>query len=83
MHKLKNPDKRTLYCLHKLRMSEDWKTVREWLEDSLSQLRQRNDVEMEEWVFRQNQGACQVLADLLDLQDKALEILKRTEHRKG
>jgi len=76
---LKRPDERTLKALHSLKFQEDWKTVREWIEESLRQVREEGDNISDETLLRWNQGGCQALARLLDYESKTKSILEQTQ----
>lgn len=76
---LKRPDEKTLKALHTLKFTQDWLTVRAWIEDSLKEARAEGDNISDETLFRWNQGACQALARLLDYESKTKAILESTQ----
>lgn len=45
--------------------------MRDWLKDELKRLDEANRIEMDRDVFRQRQGACQVLQALFRIADEA------------
>ncbi len=73
---LGKPTDQQLRALRNLKMAQDWETVQDWLENSLSELRQRTDREADEVQMRWNQGAAQALASLLDNAENAVNKLK-------
>lgn len=70
-------DQRTAKALHSLKASQEWQVVKEWLDYSLTEIRQRSDRESSEIQLRWNQGACQILAELFKAQEDAKNALNK------
>ncbi len=73
---LGKPDEQQLKALHALKGDPNWEKVRMLLENSLYELRQHTDRQADEVQMRWNQGACQILSDLLDCAENAANKLK-------
>ena len=58
--------------------------MRDWLKDELRRLDENNRIEMDPDVFRQRQGACQVLSALFRLEetaDKTVEKIRANQRK--
>ena len=74
---LTKPNEKQLRALRNLRLSQDFEDVREWLQQALAQTRRETDREANEVQLRWNQGAAQVMADLLHYAEHASEKLRQ------
>lgn len=69
-------DKQLLVTLHSLKFNEDFKVVRAYLEQCLSDLRKNNDSAVD-IQLHWNQGACQALQEFFEKIDRASERLQK------
>ena len=76
---LNRPNERILKSLHALKSTEEWVTVREWIADSLNQMRKDSGRITDEVLLRWHQGACQALDTLLEYETKTKTILEKGE----
>lgn len=76
---LKRPNEKELKALHSLKHQEDWKTVRQWIADSIGMLRKESDQIADDVLLRWHQGACNALDTLLEYETKTKEILSKGE----
>ena len=60
-----------LSSISRFAVLSEMRGMRDWLKSELARLDAANRIEMEETVFRQRQGACQVLGKLFELADTA------------
>jgi len=72
---LNRPSDQVTPCLYRLRFNPEWVQVRAWLEDSLTDLKQRLVTERDIDAIRRLQGSCQAIEALLDAQDSAPQSL--------
>ncbi len=60
--------------------------MRDWLKSELQRLDAANRIEMDKTVFRQRQGACQVLEKLFEIADTSdgkIEKIRANSNKKG
>lgn len=81
---LSAPDERTVRALRNLRGSQDFDEFKAWLEHSLNELQTRARTTLPEPLLRQQQGAAQVIAELVDYaQGKQVRAIERVRPTPG
>jgi hypothetical protein len=74
---LNHPDKRIIQDLASLEGNTDFEVVKDWLYKSLLTLHTEGAFAKDEHQVRWNQGACQVLQELLDKSNTAREVIRK------
>lgn len=62
---LKQPDERTKAAFRRLRSDTDFIQILDWLEHSIAELDQTKRMTIPEPLLRQQQGACQAVAEIV------------------
>ena len=79
---LSNPNERALYAMASLRGHNDWRVVMEWLQENAKTLMQACAETKDDVTLRQSQGAAQVLAELLKLDDTSVTIAQKLRDKR-
>lgn len=74
---LQRPDLRVAQALSALEHSVEYQVVLSWLQANLDEIRINNDSTKDEVLTRWNQGASQVLFDLIDASKNARQAASR------
>jgi hypothetical protein len=75
---MKNPSKQQLAAMARISQSQDLQTFREYLVESLEELKQELIESPDGEEFRLTQGGCRQLKDLLERIDTAPEVIRKT-----
>lgn len=77
MRHLQAPDERVLHAMASLTVSRDFQVVHEFLKDSVKELHERVETTEEDVHLRFQQGALQVLGEILSLASDSVRMLER------
>lgn len=78
---LTNPSERVISALAALRSDTEWQEVVGWLRENAKTLMLRLTETKDDITLRQEQGAAQTLAQILELDEKSMDLVHKMRTR--